>query len=133
LLASAAGGNDPEFTDSACAVRIDRYDRLLKSGNAVEVTVELTPTVAASATSRRWQAAQKIELLEGGAARITFEVSDVGEVVRWALGFGKEARVVAPSGDVELAIVAVREIAATDAPNRQSSKQDLAQRRLRRL
>jgi predicted DNA-binding transcriptional regulator YafY len=84
-----------------------------KSGNAVKITVELSPTVAASATSRRWQAAQTVEVLDGGAARITFEVSDVGEVVRWALGFGKEARVVAPPSAVELAIETVGEIAAT--------------------
>jgi hypothetical protein len=82
------------------------------AGDAVAVTVELTPAVAASATSRRWQAAQRVEHLPGGFARITFEVTEIGEVVRWALGFGKEARIVAPPEAVEIAIRTVDEIAA---------------------
>jgi hypothetical protein len=82
------------------------------SGAAVPVTVELTPAVAASATSRRWQAAQRVEHLPDGFARISFEVTEIGEVVRWALGFGKEARVVAPPEAVEIAVRTVNEIAA---------------------
>jgi len=73
------------------------------SGQAIVVTVELTPAVAASATSRRWQAAQRVEQLPGGHARISFEVTEIGEVVRWALGFGQEARVVSPPEAVEVA------------------------------
>jgi predicted DNA-binding transcriptional regulator YafY len=81
----------------------------------MEVTVELSPFVAASATSRRWQAAQRVELLEGGRARIVFTVGDPSEVARWAFGFGKDARIVAPpeavriSRDIARAIVALHE------------------------
>jgi len=68
-----------------------------------DVTVELAPCVAASATARRWQAAQRVEKLEDGRAQMTFAVSDVDEVVRWSLGFGADARIVAPAEAVERA------------------------------
>jgi predicted DNA-binding transcriptional regulator YafY len=82
---------------------------------SMEVTVELSPFVAASATSRQWQAAQRVELLEGGRARIVFTVGDPSEVARWAFGFGKDARIVAPpeavriSRDIARAITTLHE------------------------
>jgi hypothetical protein len=82
------------------------------SGQAIVVTVELTPVVAASATSRRWQSAQRVEQLPGGYARISFEVTEIAEVVRWALGFGKEARLVEPPEAVDIARQTVAEIVA---------------------
>jgi len=85
-------------------------------GKTTAVTVELTPAVAASVTSRRWQDAQRIEHLAAGAARITFEVSDIGEVVRWALGLGKEAHIIAPPAAVALAAKTAEEIAALYRP-----------------
>jgi len=82
-----------------------------KAGKEIAVTVEVTPTVAASVTSRRWQAAQHIERLPGGAARITFQVTDMNEVIRWTMGFGKEAIVVAPPSAVERARQTLAEVA----------------------
>jgi predicted DNA-binding transcriptional regulator YafY len=85
----------------------------------MEVTVELSRFVAASATSRRWQAAQQIELLEGGRARIVFTVGDPSEVARWAFGFGQDAKIVAPPAAVRMARDMARTIAAqheTEAP-----------------
>jgi predicted DNA-binding transcriptional regulator YafY len=72
-------------------------------GRALNVTVELSAVVAAAAISRRWQHAQQVEKLTGGRARITFNVSDPAEVIRWAFGFGAEARIVAPDSAVGLA------------------------------
>jgi len=66
------------------------------TGKRVDVTVELSPRVAATATARRWQSEQRIERLDDGRARMSFVVSDIGEVVRWTLGFGADARVIAP-------------------------------------
>ena len=68
-----------------------------------DVTVELSPRVAASAVSRQWQAAQRVEALDQGRARITFTVGDVTEVVRWAFGFGQDAKIVAPPSAVQVA------------------------------
>jgi predicted DNA-binding transcriptional regulator YafY len=77
-----------------------------------EVTVELSSRVAASATSRRWQAEQRIEFLDGQRARITFAVSDLSEVVRWAFGFGDDAQIIGPAEAVRIAGQMARSIAA---------------------
>jgi predicted DNA-binding transcriptional regulator YafY len=53
-----------------------------------------------------------VEHLPGGHARISFEVTEIGEVVRWALGFGQEARIVSPPEAVEIARQTVSEIVA---------------------
>ena len=81
-------------------------------GQRTDVTVELSANVAASATARAWQTGQRIEKLAGGRARMTFSVADVGEVVRWALGFGADACVIAPPTAVDNARATVAEISA---------------------
>jgi predicted DNA-binding transcriptional regulator YafY len=73
-------------------------------GKRISVTVELSAKVAASATARLWQAEQRIEKLSDGRAKMMFVVSDVAEVVRWALGFGAEARIVSPPEAVDEAL-----------------------------
>jgi proteasome accessory factor B len=84
-----------------------------KSPNGTsDVTVELAARVAPAVISRRWQAAQRVEPLPGGRARVTFAVSDASEVVRWTLGFGADARVVAPTEAVTLAKGMIATIAA---------------------
>jgi predicted DNA-binding transcriptional regulator YafY len=72
-------------------------------GRRVRVTVEFAPSVAASAASRIWQAGQEVERLPGGAARITIAVGDVSEAIRWAFGFGADARIVSPPSAVAAA------------------------------
>jgi len=76
-----------------------------------EVTVQLSARVAASATCRRWQADQRVEFLDDESARVTFLVSDVTEVARWAFGFGREARVISPPEAVMVAADMARSIA----------------------
>ncbi len=84
----------------------------IKGGDkAIDVTVELSANVARSATARGWQAGQRIEKLSDGRARMTFVVSDLGEVVRWTLGFGADARIIAPPEAVALARNTVGQIA----------------------
>jgi predicted DNA-binding transcriptional regulator YafY len=76
----------------------------IKSGStATAVTVEFSPKVAGSATSRIWQSGQKVETFPGGCARVTVNVADPGEVVRWAFGFGADARIVSPPAVVRAA------------------------------
>ena len=74
----------------------DAIGMLHGGGPPLDVTVHLSPQVAASTISRRWQRAQKAVRREDGSADITFTVTDVDEVVRWAFGFGTEAQVIAP-------------------------------------
>ena len=86
-------------------------------GTRIDVTVELSPQVAASASARVWQADQRIEHLAGGRTQMTFVVADVTEVVRWAMGFGADAKIVAPPKAVEAALVMAKRIAsAYDEP-----------------
>lgn len=47
-----------------------------------------------------------------GSAEITFSVADESEVIRWALGCGPEARIVAPPSAVKAAAALAVEIAA---------------------
>jgi predicted DNA-binding transcriptional regulator YafY len=73
----------------------------------VDVTVEFSAKVAASATSRFWKSDQQVKKLPGGTALVTVSVSDLDEVVRWAFGFGADARVVSPPA----AVLAARDLA----------------------
>lgn len=83
---------------------------MLQHGIASEVTVRLSPAVAASTISRRWQRAQRVVRRPDGSAEITFTVGDVSEVIRWSLGFGPEARVLAPERAVAAAQRMVEEL-----------------------
>lgn len=79
----------------------------------VAVTVRLSARVAASATSRKWQDAQRVQNLSDGSAEITFDVGDIDEVVRWAMGYGDEAVVLSPP---EAAIRAVNTCINSSSP-----------------
>ncbi|MHB8147361.1 MAG: helix-turn-helix transcriptional regulator [Vulcanimicrobiaceae bacterium] len=62
----------------------------------LDVTIRLSPVIAASVTARKWQQNQRIAARPDGSAEITLAFDDLGEAVRWALSFGAEAVVVAP-------------------------------------
>lgn len=81
-----------------------------------DVTIELAARVAASVTARQWQAGQRVEKLSNRRAQITFTVSDIEEVVRWALGYGADARVIAPPEAVTIAAKLCETIAAAYRP-----------------
>jgi predicted DNA-binding transcriptional regulator YafY len=85
-------------------------------GREAAVTVEFSPKVAASATSRIWRHDQKVEKLPGGRARITVPVADPEEVVRWAFGFGADARIVAPAAAVKAAHDLARSLVKAHEP-----------------
>jgi len=113
-VASRAGRGDPTSTRRSGAYDSSDVVGCIKSGGApTAVTVRLSATVAASATSRRWQTMQRTTLGTDGSAEITFEVSDIGEIVRCAMGFGADATIVAPDAAVVLAAETARAIAAT--------------------
>jgi len=102
----------PPAYASRDAVGFMKNDRTARA-----VTVRVSPRVAASATARRWQDGQTVKFLLDGSAEITFVVADETEIVRWALGFGPEARIVAPPSAVKTAERIVAEIAAEYAPS----------------
>ena len=65
--------------------------------------VALSPRIAEAVVARRWQRAQRVRSSKDGGATITFDAYDLGEIVRWAFGFGAEARIVDPPEAVRLA------------------------------
>jgi predicted DNA-binding transcriptional regulator YafY len=88
----------------------DAVGMLQRAGSTTEVTVRLSPVVAVSTISRRWQRDQRVQKRRDGSADITLTVTDIEEVVRWALGFGCEARVIAPERAVSIAQRCVKEL-----------------------
>lgn len=85
----------------------------IKGDGEHTVSVWLSPELAPSAASRQWQRAQRVKHHEDGAATMTFTVSDTDEVIRWALGFGPHARVVAPQEAVDRARALLKEISVS--------------------
>ncbi|MDQ6826469.1 MAG: WYL domain-containing protein [Candidatus Eremiobacteraeota bacterium] len=79
----------------------DTMGMLQTGGPTTEVTVELSPLVASSATSRLWQKNQKVKVCDNGSAWITFTVSDPDEVIRWTFGYASEARIISPPAVVD--------------------------------
>jgi predicted DNA-binding transcriptional regulator YafY len=76
---------------------------LFKTVAPIEVTIAISPQIARAVLARSWQRQQRVSRVEGGWSRVTFDVYDLGEAVRWAFGFAENARVVSPPAAVELA------------------------------
>jgi predicted DNA-binding transcriptional regulator YafY len=85
---------------------------LFKTGPAAAVTIALSPAIAEAVIAREWQRSQRIVRARDGSATVAFDVHDLAEAVRWALGFGAQARVVAPPEAVRLARALALDIAA---------------------
>jgi predicted DNA-binding transcriptional regulator YafY len=75
----------------------------IRGSRSAEVTIRVSPVVAAAVGSRTWQREQRVKPLPDGGAEVTLSFDDLGEAVRFALGFGTEAVVVAPPEAVALA------------------------------
>jgi predicted DNA-binding transcriptional regulator YafY len=87
----------------------------IQGGKPVAVSVWLSPRIAPSATCRLWQRGQVALSNRDGSSTMTFAVSDIDEVIRWALGFAAEAKIVAPPEAVERARDVVAAIATSYA------------------
>lgn len=81
------------------------------SGSIQEVVLEFEPTVAEYVRERRWHPSQRVVSLEGGKIRVHLEVADTPELHSWILGFGPEARIVAPIAVAEKVAVKAMETA----------------------
>jgi len=69
---------------------------VLHGNQTTEVRVRFAPRVAKAAIAARVVAERSIEQLDGGSAEITYRVGDVDELVRWVLGWGAQAEILAP-------------------------------------
>ncbi len=61
-----------------------------------EVRVRFAPRVAKAAAAARIVADRRVEQRADGSAEIAYRVADVDELVRWVLGWGAQAEVLAP-------------------------------------
>ncbi len=82
----------------------DAIGFLKGDGQSQTVEVTFSNTLAETASSRKWQAAQKVRRNDDGSVTISVTVDDVDEIVRWALSFGDEAWISGPPAVVARAI-----------------------------
>jgi predicted DNA-binding transcriptional regulator YafY len=83
----------------------------IRGSAEIDITVRFTSVVAAAISARTWQRGQRVVPLSDGGVEITLSFGDVGEGVRWVLGFGSEAVAVAPPEAVAMARQTVERIA----------------------
>lgn len=80
---------------------IERYaagsiSGVLHGGQTSEVTVAFAPHVAKAAVAARVVEERHIERAEDGSVRIAYRVGNLDELIRWVLGWGAQAEVLAP-------------------------------------
>lgn len=75
-----------------------------------EVVVRFRPRVADYIREKRWHGSQQLRELEDGGVELRLQLSSLVEVQRWILGWGGEARVIAPPELVTQVQAAARSI-----------------------
>ena len=81
---------------------------------AFAVIIRFTRTVADYIREKRWHESQELVELPGGAVELRLRLSSWVEVQRWILGWGGEARVIAPK-ELRDAVVASAKAILADA------------------
>ncbi|MGA8474320.1 MAG: WYL domain-containing protein [Candidatus Cybelea sp.] len=69
---------------------------VLHGDETTEVRVRFAPRVAKAAAAARIVAERRVEPRSDGGIEISYQVADVDELVRWVLGWGAQAEVIAP-------------------------------------
>jgi predicted DNA-binding transcriptional regulator YafY len=69
---------------------------VLHNDETTDVRVLFAPRVAKAATAARIVAGQSVEQRADGSVEIGYRVADVDELVRWVLGWGAQAQILAP-------------------------------------
>jgi predicted DNA-binding transcriptional regulator YafY len=70
---------------------------VLHADETTEVRVRFAPRVAKAAVAARVVADHRVEQHDDGSAEILYRVADVDELVRWVLGWGTQAEIIAPA------------------------------------
>lgn len=85
---------------------------VLHEGEPIDVTVRFAPTVAKAAAQARIVRERAVRELSDGGCEITYRVASLDELVRWVLGWGTEAEIIAPPGARERAGKLAESVAA---------------------
>ena len=107
----------PQTFERPADFNLDAYGANSVSGvrhgaTDVEVTVRFSPVVAKAAAASTIARDRRIARRDDGTVEITYRVVDPLEIVRWSLGWGAEAEVVAPEDARQAAASIARELAA---------------------
>ena len=70
--------------------------RVMRGERVHRVRIRISPAWSRLVAEKVWHQSQEIERLAEGGIVISFAVSDLGEVKRWALSLGQEAEVLEP-------------------------------------
>lgn len=70
---------------------------VLAGGETTEVRVRFDKRVAKAATAARVVADRTVERADDGSVEIAYRVGDVAELIRWVLGWGAQAEIIAPA------------------------------------
>ncbi len=102
----------PQTFERPADFNLDAYGANSVSGvfhgaTLTNVTVRFSPVVAKAAAAGSVARERRVARRDDGGVDITYRVSDPFEIVRWSLGWGAEAEIVAPTS----ARAAAREIA----------------------
>jgi predicted DNA-binding transcriptional regulator YafY len=84
------------------------------------VVLRFPPAVAGRAAEKMWHASQTTELEAGGSLRMTLELSDLQEVMRWVLSWGAECEVLEPAELRTMVMEELRRIGQAYAEGRRS-------------
>jgi predicted DNA-binding transcriptional regulator YafY len=84
---------------------------VLHTGETTEVRVRFASRVAKAAIAARIVEDARVALVADGSVDIAYRVADVDELVRWVLGWGAQAEIVAPVSARERIAVLAKEIA----------------------
>jgi predicted DNA-binding transcriptional regulator YafY len=85
---------------------------VLHAAQTTEVRVRFAVRVAKAAIAARVVAEREVEHRPDGSVEITYRVADVDELVRWVLGWGTQAEIVAPRSARQRVAELSRDIAA---------------------
>ena len=86
---------------------------VLHGGKPTEVRVRFAPRVAKAAMAANVVSDRRVKLTRDGSAEIVYRVANVDELVRWVLGWGAQAEILAPAAARKRIAALSQEIAAT--------------------
>lgn len=107
----------PQTFERPADFNLDAYGANSVSGvrhaaTTAEVTVRFSPVVAKAAQAQQVGRDRRVAPLADGGVDITYRVADPLEIVRWSLGWGAEAEVLAPVEARAAAAEIARSVAA---------------------
>ncbi len=97
LAATPTGDKFAPRGEARSAAALKHAFRIWRGDNVEVVRVRFSRAAAQEIRERTWRPSQRVEEEPGGTIVLVLEVSGTAEVLRWVMGFGGEAEVLAPA------------------------------------